>query len=112
MFRQLFTWKGRISRKEYLLTLLLFFVSFYCILYLPEGLSLVAMVFLVYILICQFIKRVHDFGKTGLDYIMDITELGFSPFTMESDPVNKFGSDPTESYEKQVFKVQKEHMSN
>jgi uncharacterized membrane protein YhaH (DUF805 family) len=99
MFKNLFSFSGRIRRTEYGITYLIYFVSSLTITFLSEMGGTAGMFFylgyfpLLWLLAAQGAKRCHDRDNTGWYQIIPF--YGFWMLFAEGDTgENRYGSDP------------------
>jgi uncharacterized membrane protein YhaH (DUF805 family) len=122
MFKKVFSFKGRIRRKEYGITLILFPVLYFGVIFLfkdipsdflPESLSFLlpfillllpflCFVSLIWMLLAQGAKRCHDIGYNGWWQLIPL----FGLVMLFQDGVvasNKYGHNPKINVDKQAI---------
>jgi uncharacterized membrane protein YhaH (DUF805 family) len=97
MFKNVFSFKGRIRRMEYALTQIFYGICLYSIeaFSQPEGREFFSLLLLVpiYILIAQSAKRCHDRGSSAWFMLIPLYGLVLSFFPGEHGP-NEYGDNP------------------
>ena len=93
MFKKPFSFKGRIARTEYALSLILFVLVFFmsAFLFFPKNnyLYYIPMTIDIWFILAQAIKRCHDFGERWWFF------SSFEMFYQKGDEgVNKYGDKP------------------
>ena len=109
MFRRIYTWKGRIRRKEYCLSYAIFSVSAIVLgepMQSPETYNSIfvfiasfLLLLLRLILVMQSIKRSHDLGNSGWWILLPIYSPFWMLFAKGDEGINDYGSNPKEEYE-------------
>lgn len=126
MFSHWYTWKGRIGRLEYILSVLLVWVvfsgiSFFLLRFtdnndtglIPLIIIFILVIFGRYLIIVAGIKRCHD-SRSSIIYAYLISSLSFSPwgivgavaafyllFQRGEDEINEHGTVPQQPYQNQ-----------
>ena len=113
MFKHPFSFKGRIRRRDYILSYLLCWMICTPINLLSEndiemleqavGLLLLIQVVTLWMLLAQGAKRCHDRGHSGFFQFVPFY-IFWLFFAGEKEEVNKYGTSPRKSYEEQIYK--------
>lgn len=94
MFKNIFSFEGRIARLEYGLTIVIYIVLYVITLYLIDTIPLVGLLLLiatVWFLWAQGAKRCHDIGKSGWMQIVPFYFL-FLIFQNSENGPNPYGN--------------------
>ena len=136
MFSHWYTWKGRIGRLEYIITIFVVFIvaaiiSEFCLDYLhSHGESIMPIVVMGglaiisrYLIIVAGIRRCHD-SRASIIYAFLISCLSFSPLGIVGvvaafylfiqkgeEEINKHGSVPQQPYKEQIYSVKNDNKS-
>lgn len=114
MFIHPFSFKGRIRRKEYWLSVIALQLYFF-----PLNLTemedwsnfggiiwFITYIFVIWFALAQSVKRCHDSGKSGWFIIIPFYIIPLLLYKGEKE-CNKYGSCPKEDYYKQLLNLQK-----
>ena len=97
MFKNIFSFEGRIRRSEHNFTLLIYLVLVQIIEFLMESLNMPLLAILIfpllYILIAQSAKRCHDLGNSGWYQLIPFYVLVLIFSDSKFGP-NKYGDNP------------------
>ncbi len=98
MLEYLFSFKGRIRRRDYVASLVLYFLSAYILISFAQagtnkGLIILAFIPMAWFVLAQNTKRCHDRGKSGWNQLIPFYNFVLL-FGEGENKANEYGPDP------------------